>query len=102
MHAFVPVAEANGFASTACKSGISKALLSKYVAQLENGPGTRLLRRTTRHLSPTEVGRAYYECCLPLLDDLDELESAVQDQHVTPSGEPRNGHVIQFASNSDQ
>ncbi|MFV2056091.1 MAG: LysR family transcriptional regulator [Thiohalomonadales bacterium] len=97
MRAFVAVVEANGFSSAARKSTLSKALLSKYVAQLENELGTRLLQRTTRHVSPTEVGRAYYERCLPLLEELDELESVVKDSHAAPSGELRISAAKSFA-----
>ncbi len=87
MRAFVAVVEAHGFSSAARKSGIKKALLSKYVAQLEDQLGTRLLQRTTRHVSLTEVGRAYYVRCLPLLEELSELESSVQEIQSAPSGE---------------
>lgn len=97
MHAFVTVVEANGFSSAARKSGTSKALLSKYVAQLEVQLDTRLLQRTTRHVSPTEVGRAYYERCLPLLEELDELESVVHDIHTTPTGELKISAPTSFA-----
>lgn len=97
MRAFVAVVEANGFSSAARKSTLSKALLSKYVAQLEDELETRLLQRTTRHVSPTEVGRAYYERCLPILDELDELESVVKDNHAAPSGELRISAPKSFA-----
>jgi len=97
MRAFVAVVEANGFSSAARKSTKTKALLSKYVAQLENELDTRLLQRTTRHVSTTEVGRAYYERCIPLLEDLDELESSVQEIHTAPSGELRISTPTTFA-----
>ena len=87
MHAFVAVVDANGFSNAARKSGMTKALLSKYVAHLEKQLGVRLLQRTTRHVSTTEVGRAYYERCLPLLDDLKELDTSVQEIQSAPSGE---------------
>ena len=97
MRAFVAVVEANGFSSAARKSTMTKALLSKYVAQLETALDTRLLQRTTRHVSTTEVGRAYYERCIPLLEELDELESSVQEIHATPSGELKISAPISFA-----
>lgn len=97
MRAFVAVVEANGFSSAARKSTMTKALLSKYVAQLENSLDTRLLQRTTRHVSTTEIGRAYYERCVPLLDELDELESSVQEIHAAPTGELRISAPISFA-----
>lgn len=48
--------------------------------------GGRLLNRTTRSLSLTDAGRAYYERCLPLLAELEETESLVGRQAVAPSG----------------
>ena len=97
MRAFVAVVEANGFSSAARKSTMTKALLSKYVAKLESDLDTRLLQRTTRHVSTTEVGRAYYERCIPLLEELDELELSVQEIHAAPSGELKISAPISFA-----
>jgi len=87
MKAFTAVADAGGFSSAARRSNLTKALLSKYVAQLEESLNVRLFNRTTRQVSLTEVGRAYYTRCIPLLEELDELEAVVQDIHTTPSGE---------------
>jgi len=87
MRAFTAVANAGGFSRAARKSNLTKALLSKYVAQLEESLNIRLFNRTTRQVSLTEVGRAYYTRCIPLLEELDELEAVVQDIHTTPSGE---------------
>jgi len=97
MRAFVAVVEANGFSSAARRSTQSKALLSKYVAQLENDLNTRLLQRTTRKVSTTEVGRAYYERCITVLDDVDELELLVKGIHASPSGELRISAPTSFA-----
>ena len=87
MKAFTVVADAGGFSSAARRTNQTKALLSKYVAQLEESLNVRLFNRTTRQVSLTEVGRAYYTRCIPILEELDELEAVVQDIHTTPSGE---------------
>ncbi len=87
MKAFTAVADAGGFSKAARRSTQTKALLSKYVAQLEGSLNVRLFNRTTRKVSLTEVGRAYYAGCIPLLEELDELEAVTQDIHTTPSGE---------------
>lgn len=87
MRAFAAVAAEGGFSKAARKTHQAKALLSKYVAQLEDSLNVRLFYRTTRQVSLTEVGRAYYERCLPLLEDLRELEEVVQDIHSAPGGE---------------
>lgn len=97
MQAFVSVVQAKGFSNAARKSTLTKALLSKYVAQLENELGLRLLQRTTRHVSPTEAGRAYYERCIPLLEELEELESTVHDIQTEPSGELKISAPTSFA-----
>ena len=71
MNAFINVVETRGFSSAGRKLGISKTLISKYVAQLEDVLGVLLLQRTTRRVSTTEVGYAYYQRCIPLLEEVD-------------------------------
>ena len=58
MEAFVKVVEQGSFASAATVLGLSRAMVSKHVAALEDRLGVRLLQRTTRRLNLTEVGRA--------------------------------------------
>lgn len=86
MRTLVAVIEAVGFSAAARRTGRSKALVSKQVAQLEEHLGVRLLNRTTRQVSPTTEGRAYYERCIPLLAELDELEARTRDAHAAPRG----------------
>ena len=86
MRSYAAVVSAGSFTAAAERLGISKALASKYVGQLENHLGVRLLNRTTRRLSTTEAGRAYFERCLQLLDEFDELEAAIRDQQASPRG----------------
>lgn len=86
MTAFVNVVETGGFSSASRKTGISTTLISRYVAQLENNLGVLLLQRTTRKVTTTQIGYAYYQRCLPLLDGIDELEGMVKLTHVKPSG----------------
>ena len=61
MRAFIDVVEAEGFSAAARKIGRSKALLSKYVRELEDELGALLLNRTTRQFSLTEAGHTYYQ-----------------------------------------
>src|SRR6187200_2497560 len=61
MRAFIEVVEAEGFSAAARKIGRSKALLSKYVRELEDELGALLLNRTTRQFSLTEAGHTYYK-----------------------------------------
>jgi DNA-binding transcriptional LysR family regulator len=75
MEAFVRVVEAGSFVAAAERLALSTSSLSRLVADLEQHLGTRLLNRTTRRLSLTESGQAYYERCVTLLADLAEAEA---------------------------
>lgn len=86
MRTYGAVVSTGSFTAAADRLGISKALASKYIGQLEEHLGVRLLNRTTRKLYVTEAGRAYYQRCRQLLDDLDELEAAIKDQQDAPQG----------------
>ncbi len=86
IRAFVLVFDAGGFSAAARQHGRSKALLSKYVTDLEDYLGVRLMNRTTRKLSLTEAGEAYYREASSLLQQLDELDSTITDQTAEPRG----------------
>ncbi|MEM7489208.1 MAG: LysR substrate-binding domain-containing protein, partial [Pseudomonadota bacterium] len=78
MRSFVTAVEAGSFTAAADRLGLSKKLVSKYVAELEARLGTRLLHRTTRTLALTEAGSAAYAQCLDILDRVDALKSGSQ------------------------
>ena len=80
MKTFVAAVETGSFTAAADRVGISKKLVSKYVAQLEARLGTRLLHRTTRKLSLTDAGRQYYPKCADLIEAFEEAESAVRSR----------------------
>jgi DNA-binding transcriptional LysR family regulator len=86
MRTYAAVVATGSFTAAADRLGISKALTSKYVGQLEDRLGVRLLNRTTRKLSVTEVGQVYYQRCGQLLEDFEELEAAIKDQQSAPQG----------------
>ncbi len=86
MNAFTNVVDTGGFSAAGRKLGISKTLISKYVAPIEEDLGVLLLQRTTRKVSATDIGRAYYERCMPLLAEVNEVEAMVRLTNVTPSG----------------
>ena len=86
IRAFVQVFDAGGFSAAARQHGRSKALLSKYVTDLEDYLGVRLMNRTTRKLSLTEAGEAYYREASQLLQQLDDLDASITDQTTEPRG----------------
>jgi DNA-binding transcriptional LysR family regulator len=79
MRAFVDVVEAEGFSAAARKRGRSKALLSKYVRELEDEVGALLLNRTTRQFSMTEAGHTYYQRASEIIREVDNLQEAVRE-----------------------
>jgi DNA-binding transcriptional LysR family regulator len=87
--AFVRVTESGGFSAAGRRLNLSKATVSDQVQALENALGVRLLNRTTRRVSLTEIGRGYYERCVQLLQDLEEADEAAGAQQATPRGQLR-------------
>lgn len=79
MRAFIEVVDAEGFSAAARRIGKSKALLSKYVRELEDDLGALLLNRTTRQFSLTETGHTYYLRAQEIVRDVDSLADAVRD-----------------------
>jgi DNA-binding transcriptional LysR family regulator len=79
MRAFIDVVEAEGFSAAARRIGRSKALLSKYVRELEDELGALLLNRTTRQFSLTEAGHTYYKRASEIVREIDSLAEIVRD-----------------------
>jgi DNA-binding transcriptional LysR family regulator len=79
MRAFIDVVEAEGFSAAARKIGRSKALLSKYVRELEDELGALLLNRTTRQFSLTESGHAYFKRATEIVREIDTLAESVRE-----------------------
>lgn len=79
LRAFVATAETGSFTAGADRLGISNRLTSKYVAELEQRLGTRLLQRTTRRVGLTPAGTELLARAPALLDDLDEMLAAVTE-----------------------
>lgn len=86
MQVFTKVAKAGSFIGAAKELGISRAMATKHIMQLENTLGIRLFNRTTRRLNLTEVGTSYLERCLQILDELEEMELAVTSLQTEPRG----------------
>tara|TARA_R110000803_G_scaffold71808_3_gene135194 strand:- start:9946 stop:10851 length:906 start_codon:yes stop_codon:yes gene_type:complete len=78
MRTFVAVAKQKSFTSGAKLIGISTKLASKYIGQLEERLDAQLFHRTTRSVTLTETGQAYFLKCVPVLEQFAELEDVVQ------------------------
>ena len=95
---FVAVLEAGSFAKAARLMRTSSGQASKLVSKLEADLGVQLLKRTTRALSPTEVGQAYYERVKPLLEEFAALDASVRDASGTASGRIRISVPVSFGT----
>ena len=98
MRTFRAVVEAGVFSAAARRLGLSKAAVSKQVAELEAHFGTALLQRTTRRLNATDAGRRYFENCIRLLDELNEVEAEVRNSQAEPSGRLRISAPVNFGN----
>jgi DNA-binding transcriptional LysR family regulator len=86
MNAFAKVVAAGSYAEAARRLGLTRSAVSKAVMELEQLLGARLLDRTTRRVTPTEVGLAYYERCVSILAEVEETELQVSRLHDEPKG----------------
>ena len=103
MSVFVTVVDQGNFSAAAEHLQLSRATVSKHIAALENCLGGRLLNRTTRRISLTEAGQAYYQRCKQILDDVIEAECVVTGFSTEPRGllrinAPMSFGIKQFAS----
>lgn len=98
MRVFCSVIEAGSFVAAAEQTGLSTTAVSRLVAQLEAQLNVRLLNRTTRRMSPTDEGFAYFERCTQLLADLEEAEASVAGEARHPRGRLRLTAPIALAT----
>jgi DNA-binding transcriptional LysR family regulator len=98
MAVFAKVVESASFAAAARHFDMSPAMVSKHVRTLEERLGVRLLNRTTRHVSATEVGQNYYERCLRILSELEDAERAAGDLQAAPRGLLRVTTSVSFGA----
>ena len=93
---FVRVAETGSFARAAERMGLSKPVLSRRVARLEEQLGARLLTRTARGAQPTEIGQAYYARAANILAELDAAEEVVAEAVTQIAGPIRLTAPLSF------
>jgi len=99
MEAFAKVVDNGGFTDAAKKMGLSKSAVSKHVSSLEARLGARLLNRTTRRVSPTEIGLAYYDKAKQVLVDAIEADAMVSSMQIAPRGSIRLAASPDFGGN---
>ncbi|WP_426136538.1 LysR family transcriptional regulator [Pseudomonas sp. PWP3-1b2] len=100
MNAFVTAAELGSYARAAERLNLSPQMVAKHVTALEQRLGARLLNRTTRRQSLTELGSAYYERCKHILTEADAADSLAQIMNDTPRGKLRITAPVTFGSYS--
>jgi DNA-binding transcriptional LysR family regulator len=98
MEAFVRAAECGSYAKAAERMGLSAQMVAKHVAALEHRLGARLLNRTTRRQSLTELGHAYLERCQHILNEAKAADSLAEMLQDTPRGKLRISAPITFGS----
>lgn len=86
MHVFVTVADSRGFAPAARKLRLSPSAVTRLIAALEEHLGARLLQRTTRQVTLTDVGTRYLERARRILADVEEADGSAREERNRPSG----------------
>ncbi len=86
LRVFLRIAEGGSLSAAATKLELSRAIVSKYLKELEEHLGVRLVNRTTRRLSLTESGRAFYERCVQAVGDIDDAMRCAADSTAVPRG----------------
>ena len=99
MEAFVSVVEQGGFTNAANKLGLSKSAISKHISSLEGRLGVRLLNRTTRRVSPTELGLNYYDRVIAIIADARAADELVTAMQATPKGALRITAPVDLGNN---
>lgn len=98
MMSFAKVVETKSFSAAALALGTSKSMISKQISGLENALGVRLLNRTTRRMSLTEVGAAYFEHCTRIAQEIEAAGQTVSQLQAEPRGVLRITSPVIFAS----
>lgn len=89
IRSFTKVVEFGGFAAAGRAMGLSRSVVNKHVIKLEDELGAQLLRRSTRQVTVTDTGIAFYTRCVQILADLEEAIGAVRELQDEPSGSLR-------------
>src|SRR6266704_6631396 len=99
--AFVRVVDSGGFSAAGRRLNMSTTMVSNHIQALEERLGARLLHRTTRKVSLTEVGRAYYDRCVQILADIEQADAIAGALQSTPRGTLRiytATHIVPYVA----
>ncbi|HEY1719918.1 MAG TPA: LysR family transcriptional regulator [Magnetospirillaceae bacterium] len=99
--AFVRVVESHGFSAASRRMNMSVTNVSNHIKALEDHLGARLLNRTTRRVSLTDTGKAYYDKAVLILAELEEADQIALAQQRAPRGTLRiytSVHIVRFIS----
>ena len=97
METFAAVVKQGSYTRAARELGVTRAMVSKRIQDLETALNAKLLNRNTHGLSPTATGADYHESCVALLAELHALEERTQAEHAAPRGELRILSTRSFA-----
>ena len=86
MAIFAKVVDEKSFSGAASRLGLAKSTVSKSVSRMERRLGAQLLNRTTRRLSLTEAGSAFYESCVRIVDEAETAEAEIDRLNGAPRG----------------
>ena len=86
LYYFVHVVDEGGFSAASRSLGVPKSRLSRRIADLESRLNTRLLQRSTRQVTVTDVGRRYYDHCRAMLVEAEAAQGVIDHLHTTPRG----------------
>lgn len=100
MRIFVKAVEMGSFSAAGNALGLSSQLVGKHVRLLEQGLGVRLLNRTTRQQSLTDIGRNYYERVRQILSDIASAEDFASEMRVQPRGRLKISAPITFGTHA--
>ena len=98
MEVFVATVDAGSLTAASSKFGITAVMVGKHIRSLEQRLGAKVLTRTTRRQSLTEIGRLYYQSCRKILDELNQAEAVAETLRALPRGRLRINAPVSYGS----
>ena len=96
MKTFVHIVDSGGISHAADQLGIAKSAVSRRLSDLESRLSIQLFNRSTRKFSLTDTGQSYYNECIRLLNDLEEVESSITSSNQKLTGKLRITAPLSF------